>query len=109
MFNYLNYSQLTRAITTTKNYIVIDTGFSGNHSIGKVTFTNTLPDLNDEMILCIDLACDQSGLHYEVQNMVDRVSSALTRDCYYDSLENNLKSYGLTEYKYKKALRYLRD
>ena len=101
MFNYLNNSQLTRAITTTKNYIVIDTG--------KVTFTNTLPDLNDEMVFCIDLSCDQTGLHYEVQNMVNRVSSALTRDCYYDSLENNLKSYGLTEYKYQKALRYLRD
>lgn len=106
IYSMLTNAQLCRAITTVKNYIVLDTRYSCNHSVGKVTFTDVLPNLESDEILVADM-CDVTGLQYEVQNMVDRVSRALTRDCYYDTLENNLKSYGLTPYQYQKAIKWL--
>lgn len=83
MFNLMRASELARCITTVKPYVILDGGYSTNHSAGKVIFTKNLPSTSDDHSHCAELVCSMDALHDAVCNRVRHIASRWTINCYY--------------------------
>lgn len=103
-FEYLSNTQLIKAINTVKNYIKIDTDSS------KVTFTNNYDCPNDETTIYVDL-CDQSGLHYHCQNLLDSIIKQWGFHCYhYENFTSFLRQvYSISEWQYQQLKSFVED
>lgn len=113
IIEYLTTSQLIRAINTSKNYIVLDTRYSCNHSAGKVTFTNLLDRYVDrdgnylDYVLMYDL-CDMTAIHCILSERIKRINGQWLKYCYdYVSFDAFCKEcHGISERQYRKALKW---
>lgn len=95
IFNYLSNYNLYRMIITTKKYVVF------NRINARVTFTDVLPNLNNDRFLVTDNSCNRESLHCA---LCDLRLSIVHSNSFNDELTD---LHGLTVKQFKSIIKFI--